>query len=144
MCMLPFGLIALGLAAASFVRNRDVDSRPKEPTWSAAQVAENQRIAELNKTEIIILDRVRSVWAAKANVDSAKRKSAILHSTYDGKQLSPAMRNAVDARYKLADEEIEAAQATLNAWRELSTATTPIIRSSAAKLITKVSCLGSQ
>jgi hypothetical protein len=71
----------------------------------------------LNKTEIIILDRVRSVWAAKANVDSAKPKSAILHSTYDGKQLSPAMRNAVDARYKLADEEIEAAQATLNAWR---------------------------
>jgi hypothetical protein len=117
MCMLPFALIIIGLAAASFVSRSNDDSKPKEPALSASQVAENQRISELNKLEIIVQDRVRSCWTAKNAVDAAKRKSAILHNTYDGKQLSQSMRSAVDAQYKVADEEILTAQANLNGWR---------------------------
>jgi DNA-directed RNA polymerase subunit RPC12/RpoP len=117
MCMLPFALIVIGLAAATFVRNSDSDGKPTEPTLSASQVAENKRIAELNKLEIIVQDRVRSCWNAKNAVDVARRKSAVLHNTYDGKQLSPGMRSAVDAQYKVADEEIATAQSNLGAWR---------------------------
>lgn len=115
--MLPFALIVIGLAAASFVRKHDVDDTPKVPALSASQIAENQRIAELNKQEAIVQDRVHSVWTAKNTLDVARRKSAALHSTYDGKQLSVAMRNAVDAQYKVADEEISTADANLRAWR---------------------------
>jgi hypothetical protein len=117
MCTLPFALIVVGLAAATFVRNRDVDTRPNEPVLSASQVAENQRIAELNKAEAIVQDRVRSVWTAKTAADTARRNSAALHNTYDGKSLSQGMRSAVDAKYKLADEEIATADANLIAWR---------------------------
>jgi hypothetical protein len=117
MCALPFALIVIGLAAAKFVGNSDADTKPKEPVLSEAQVAENQRIAELNKSEAIVQDRVRSCWNAKSALDIARRKSAALHNTYDGKQLSPGTRTAVDAQYKVADEEIATAQANLNAWR---------------------------
>jgi hypothetical protein len=117
MCMLPFALIVIGLAAASFLQKTDVDTKPKEPVLSASQIAENQRIAQLNNAEAIVQDRVRSVRIAKNAVDAGRRKSAALHNTYDGKTLSAAMRNAVDAQYKVVDEEIAAAEANLNAWR---------------------------
>src|SRR4051794_13993019 len=117
MCALPFVLIALGLAAASFVRNQDSHPKSTDATLTATQNAENQRIAALNQADVIVQDRVKSVWKSKNAVDAAQRKRAALHQMYDGKQMSQGMRNAVDAQYKLVEEEIEAAQSNLNGWR---------------------------
>jgi hypothetical protein len=117
MCALPFIFIAIALATARFVRNQDSQAGPKQPIITEAQIAENQRIAELNKADAIVQDRVRNVWAAKTALDTAKAKSANWHRTYDGKQLSEGTRKAVDAQFKVAEEEIATADANLNAWR---------------------------
>ncbi|MGZ4964748.1 MAG: hypothetical protein ACXWBP_03150 [Limisphaerales bacterium] len=117
MCLLPFALIVVGLAAASLVRKQDTNTRPAESVPSATQAAESQRLAALNQADLIVQDRVKSVWKSKNVVDAAIRKRTALHQAYDGKQMSQSMRNAVDAQYKLAEEEIEAAQANLNGWR---------------------------
>jgi hypothetical protein len=117
MCALPFVLIGLALATASFIRKQDSQSKPKEAVLSEAQIAENQRIVQLNKADMIVQDRVRSVWTAKTALDNAKRKSVILHNSYDGKQMSEGMRNAVNAQYKVADEEVATADANFQAWR---------------------------
>jgi hypothetical protein len=118
MCMLPFVLIAVGLATASFVRKHDSQAKPTDTVLSTTQTAENERIAALNQAELVVQDRVKSIWTAKSALDAATRKRTVLHSTYDGKQLGPAMRNAVDAQYKVADEEVLAAEANLNGWRK--------------------------
>lgn len=117
MCLLPFILIVVGLAAASLVRKSDAEPKPKSSALSASEIAESQRIEALNQIEAIVRDRVHSVWTAKTAVDNARRNSAALHSVYDGKQLSDATRRAVDARYKVADEEIETAEAAMNGWK---------------------------
>lgn len=117
MCAIPFLLIGLGLAAASFVRNHD-SSKPNESVASPTQAAEKERIAALNQADLIVQDRIKSVWNSKNALDATARQRAALHQMYDGKQMSQGMRNAVDAKYKVADEEIEAAQANLNGWRK--------------------------
>ena len=117
MCALPFALIVIGLAAASLVRKQDTNPRPTEAASSATQAAESQRVAALNQADLIVQDRVKSVWKSKNAVDAVARKRTALHQTYDGKQMSQPMRNAVEAQYKVAEEEIEAAQANLNGWR---------------------------
>jgi hypothetical protein len=117
MCFLPFILIGVGLAAASFVRNQDTNPKRDEAVATATQAAETQRIAALNQADVIVQDRVKSVWKSKSAVDAAGRKRAAIHQMYDGKQMSLAMRRAVDAQYRVADEEVEAAQANLNGWR---------------------------
>lgn len=115
MCAVPFLLIGAGLAAASFVRNHD-SSKASETVASPAQAAESERMAALNQADLVVQDRVKSVWKSKNAADTAIRNRTALHQMYDGKQMSPGMRNAVDARYKVADEELEAAQANLNGW----------------------------
>lgn len=117
MCALPFVFIALALGVAHYVRSQDTDTRPKHPIMTEAQIAENQRIAELNKADAIVQDRVRNVLAAKYALDAAKAKSANWHRTYDGKQLSEGTRRAVESQFKVFEEEIATADANLNAWR---------------------------
>lgn len=117
MCLLPFGLIIVGLAAASFVRNLD-SSKPNDAAVSETQTAESQRVAALNQADLIVQDRVKSVWQSKTALDAVVRKRTALHQMYDGKQMSPGMRNAVDAQYKVADEEFETAESNFNGWRK--------------------------
>ncbi|MDB6056317.1 MAG: hypothetical protein JWO95_161 [Verrucomicrobiales bacterium] len=117
MCLLPFVVIAVGLAAASFVRNQDSRPKSNDATVTATQAAESQRIGALNQADVIVQDRVKSVWKSKNALDAAMRKRAALHQMYDGKQMSQGMRNAVDAQYKVVEEEVEAAQSNFNGWR---------------------------
>lgn len=119
-CVVPFLVIAALLFGASFVKTHFSDDS-NQASVPAVHADPNawQKMAELTRAEQAVQQQVKNVIAAHNMLLTAQAKARRLHSYYEGKAMDASAAAAVQSQYQQADQEIQRAQNTLSATRNV-------------------------